>query len=154
VTTNGLRAFATSFLDRKCFRVKNSIVIIIAAFSVFCAGCRSYTDITEMAYHGPAVCQGQGGMLGSINGMPVWSGGTPNRRYRVLCGIQFSWTENGTKSASKQYQEAVDEIVRIAKAKGANEMINMGFDSKVIGHNQTMPIRSSKQYFQLIQYLE
>lgn len=134
--------------------MKNVIIVIVVAFSVFCTGCRSYTDITEMAYRGPAVCQGQGGMLGDINGMPVWSGGAPNRRYRVLCGIQFSWTENGTKSAVKQYDETVDEIIRIAKAKGAHAMINMGFESKVIGHKQTMPIKASKQYFQLIQYLE
>ena len=134
--------------------MKNAILIIVAAISICCAGCRSYVGITEMAYHGPAVCRGQGGMLGNVNGMAVWSGGTPDRRYRVLCGIQFSWIENGTKAATKQYDDAVDEIIRMAKDKGANAMIVIGVDSKVIGHRQSMPIRSSKQYFQLIQYLE
>lgn len=134
--------------------MKNAFVILLAALAVSGVACRSYTDISEMAYHGPAVCQGQGGMLGNINGMPVWSGGTPDRRYRVLCGIQFSWTENGSKEAAEQYQTAVNEMVRIAKTKGAHAMINIGFDSKIIGHKQTIPIRSNKQYFQLIQYLE
>jgi hypothetical protein len=134
--------------------MKTALLLALAAIAIGCAGCSSCTDITEMTYHGPAVCQGQGGMLGNINGVPVWSGGTPNRRYRVLCGIQFSWTENGSRAASEEYAKAVDEIVRIVKARGAHAMINIGAESKVIGHTQTIPIKQSKQYFQLIQYLD
>ena len=134
--------------------MKNVILIITAAALVFSGGCKSYTNVTEMAYHGPAVCQGQGGMVGNISGMPVWSGGTPARKYRVVCGIEFHWIQDGSKAATQEYQKAVDQIVSIARAKQANAMIVIGSDSKVTGHRQTVPIRSSKQYFQLIQYLE
>lgn len=133
--------------------MKNIITIIIAVFSIFCTSCRSYTDITEMAYHGPAVCRGQGGMVEESHGIPIWSGGTPERKYRVLCGIKFEWIEDGTETASKKYLEAVATVIYIARAKGAHAMINIGLESKTVGHRQTIPIKTNKQYFQLIQYL-
>jgi hypothetical protein len=135
--------------------MKNAVLILAAAVAVvLCAGCKSYTNITEMPYHGPAVCQGEGGMLGNVNGMPIWTGGTPGRKYRVLCGIEFHWVEDGSKVATRQYQEAVDEITRIARSKGAHALIVIGIDTKTIGHRQTVPIRSHKQYFQVVQYLQ
>jgi len=133
--------------------VKNTISIIIAVFSIFCTSCRSYTDITEMAYHGPAVCRGGGGMVEESHGIPIWSGGTPDRKYHVLCGIEFDWIEDGTETASKKYLEAVATVIYIARAKGAHAMISIGLESKTIGHRQTIPIKANKQYFQLIQYL-
>lgn len=134
--------------------MKNTVLMIAAAAVIACTGCKSYTDINEMAYRGPAVCQGEGGMLGNVDGMPIWTGGTPGRKYRVVCGIEFHWLEDGTKTATKAYQEAVGEVIRIARAKRANALIVIGIDTKTVGHRQTVPIRSHKQYFQVIQYLE
>lgn len=133
--------------------VKNIVTITIAVLSVFCTSCTNYTGITEMTYHGPAVCRGAGGMVEESHGIPIWSGGTPDRKYHVLCGIEFEWIEDGTETASKKYLEAVATVIYMARAKGAHAMINIGFESKTIGHRQTIPIKANKQYFQLIQYL-
>ena len=134
--------------------MKNAVLIIAAAIVVFGTGCKNYTEITELTYRGPAVCQGEGGMLGNVSGMPIWTGGTPGRKYRVLCGIEFHWIEDGSKVATQHYQEAVDEIVRIARTKGAHALIVIGIDTKTIGHRQSVPVRSHRQYFQVVQYLE
>ncbi len=134
--------------------MKHFVPMIAAVLVVSCMGCKSYTDITELAYHGPAVCQGEGGMLGNVEGMPIWTGGTPGRKYRVVCGIEFHWREDGSKDATEEYQKAVGEVIRIAREKRANALIVIGIDTKTVGHRASVPIRSHKQYFQVVQYLE
>ena len=86
--------------------------------------------------------------------MPLWIGGVPDHNYKVLCGIQLSWTMDGTQDPVKEHQEAMSEIVRIAKARGAQAMISTGFYSKAMGRKQTTPLRLNKQSFQLIRHVE
>ncbi len=146
--------FEIESVQRERFNVKNTVLATVTAFTILCAGCRNYAEVTELPYRGPAECKGEGGMVGNRGGIPVWSGGAPARRYKVLEVIEFTWIENGTRAAMTQSKEAIDEINRIASSKGADAMIVTGGASKVVGHKQSLAIKSHKQYFQLIKFLE
>jgi hypothetical protein len=66
-------------------------VLIIGLFFVpFVSSCGPSISYSE--YRGGDVLQGKGGTVEAVDGMDVWTNGTPDRKYRILGVIDYECT--------------------------------------------------------------
>ena len=105
------------------------IVYVCVAALLCTAGCAS-TEFRRYESRDPVVIDGKGGTKVVVDGMEIWDGGTPPRRFRVM-GI----IDDRRNQALVPMAQMRSDIVRKAREAGGDAVVLMNNKSEIVGYS-------------------
>lgn len=109
--------------------------ILPIGFSLALVSCGAYTNTQFSEYRGASVTQGTGGTVKQVNGLDVWTSGTPNRKFKILGLIDQAHTNDNSVLSVVSGMGKNSEIIKLAKAKGGDAIIYLSNSTKVTGYS-------------------
>jgi hypothetical protein len=107
-----------------------TILLIPMACVVSCA---AYTKTEFSEYRGGRIQQGSGGSVRNVQGIDIWTTGTPDRKYRVIGTINQTHNDNNSVMSFVAGTATETAVIDAAKNAGGDAIMTISANSQVTG---------------------
>lgn len=103
------------------------------------SGCAMVNNTQFSAYQGEdSEIFGKGGTVKQIEGIDIWTNGSPNKKFRILGIIEQSHLDNGSPIAKLASMALESDLVKEAKKQGGDALILISSDTQITGYSTTV----------------
>lgn len=96
-------------------------------------GCAIYTQTHFSEWRGNSVFTGTGGTANTVDGIDIWTNGSPNHKCQILGIIDQSQYQNGSPMAMIASMNARSDVIQKAKQVGGDAIMYIGSTQQLMG---------------------
>ena len=142
--------------------MKNLVLKIhwLGVVAVVLTGCALYSSNTFSAWYGQSEFMGTGGTKRTVDGIDIWTTGTPPQRYKIIGTIQQNSTTDSSVVSALAAMDSESSLIRDARRHGGDAIIYLADNSRVTGldnfyaaYGSVTATRSNSKTIAIIKYL-
>lgn len=104
----------------------NSMTVVATMIAAFTGGCAAMigTETRFTPWSGHAVAQGRGGAVETVDGIEIWTVGTPERKYRIIGVVEQSRSDDAFDNLLfGRFNRS--EVLTLVKQAGGNGLVTL-----------------------------
>jgi hypothetical protein len=115
--------------------VKTPRILGIVAAVILLGSCAIYSRSTFSQWSGPSVFRGSGGAKRTVDGVDIWTSGSPHQRFQLLGFVEQTNVNDGSALAVIASMTSEQALAEEAKRAGGDALIFVSANSGIVGWN-------------------